>query len=78
MISLNNLWILHLLCDRIKYVYSFFEGGDSMTQKETTNIIIKLKEKGWSGDDIVAFLAYIATHEPSEGEAEQALNGKKD
>jgi len=49
-----------------------------MTQKETTNIIIKLKEKGWSGDDIVAFLAYIATHEPSEGEAEQALNGKKD
>ena len=42
-------------------------------QKRTTNIIIKLKEKGWSADEIIAFLAYIETHSPSEDEAKRAL-----
>lgn len=45
-----------------------------MTQKGTTNIIIQLKEKGWTGDEIVAFLGFIETHNPSEEELKKALN----
>ena len=47
-----------------------------MTHKETTNIIIKLKEKGWSADEIIAFIAYVSTHIPSEEEAKQAVERK--
>jgi len=41
------------------------------------NIIIRLKEKGWSGDDIIAFLAFIETHNPSEEEAKKAISLKE-
>ncbi|MBO6148575.1 MAG: hypothetical protein J6O55_04460 [Lachnospiraceae bacterium] len=44
-----------------------------MAQKETTNIIIKLKEKGWTADEIIQFLTFIETHIPSEDEARKAL-----
>lgn len=47
-----------------------------MIRRETTNIIIKLKEKGWTGDEIVAFLAFIETHNPSEEEAQSAIKAK--
>ena len=43
-----------------------------MPQKETTNIIIQLKEKGWTGDEIVAFLGFIETHNTSEEELKRA------
>ena len=43
-----------------------------MTQKETLNIIIKLREKGWSSDDIIAFLGFIETHNPTEEEIRKA------
>ena len=45
----------------------------AMTQKKATNIIIKLKEKGWSSDEILAFIAFIETHTPSEDEARKAI-----
>lgn len=44
-----------------------------MTQKETTNIIIKLKEKGFSAEEILEILTFIETHSPSEDEAKEAL-----
>ena len=47
-------------------------GGGGMTQKETLNIIIKLREKGWSSDDIIAFLGFIETHNPTEEEIRKA------
>lgn len=48
-----------------------------MTQKETTNTIIKLKELGLSGDEIIKFLAFVETHNPSEEEAMQAIDGQR-
>ena len=50
------------------------KGVSIMTQKGTTNIIIQLKGKGWTGDEIVAFLGFIETHNPSEEELKKALN----
>ena len=44
-----------------------------MTQTETTNMIIRLSEKGWTGKEILALIAYISTHCPSEQEAERAV-----
>lgn len=45
-----------------------------MTQKETTNIIIKLKEMGHTDKEIISFLTFIETHSPSEEEAKQAAD----
>lgn len=44
-----------------------------MTQKKTTNIIIKLKEMGVSAEEILEFLTFIETHNPSEEEAKASL-----
>ncbi len=44
-----------------------------MTQKESTNIIIKLLEKGWSYKDVVEFIAFVSTHNPSEDEVKKAI-----
>ena len=46
-----------------------------MTQKEATNIIIKLREKGWDGEEITDFIGFIETHNPTEEELKQS---KKD
>ena len=43
-----------------------------MTQKETSNIILKLREKKWSDKDITDFLLFIETHNPTEKEAEDS------
>ena len=42
-----------------------------MTNKETTNIIIMLRRMGLSGDEIVDFLGFIETHNPTEEELEE-------
>ena len=47
-----------------------------MTQKETTNIILKLKEKGWNDTEITEFLVYIETHFPTEEEAIRVFDDK--
>lgn len=39
----------------------------------TTNIIIALKERGWTSDEIIAFLAFIGTHNPSEEETKNLI-----
>ena len=39
-----------------------------MTQKETSNIILKLRQKGWVDKEITDFLLYIETHNPTEKE----------
>ena len=43
-----------------------------MTQTKTTNVIIKLAEKGWTGKEIVDFLGFIETHHASEEEVKKA------
>ena len=40
-----------------------------MTQTETTNTIIALRNEGWEFSKISAFLTFIETHKPSEEEA---------
>ena len=37
-----------------------------MSSKGATNIILRLKEEGWDGDKINAFIAFIETHSPTE------------
>ena len=39
-----------------------------MTQKEVTNIIIKLRKEGWSDKKISNFIGYIETHDPTDEE----------
>ena len=39
-----------------------------MTGKEVVNLIRKLKEKSMSGDEIIAIIEYIETHDPKERE----------
>lgn len=39
-----------------------------MTQKETTNIILELRKRGWSELEITNFLTIIETHNPTEEE----------
>ena len=40
-----------------------------MTQKESTNIIIALRNRGWAAEEITDFMAFIETHNPTEEEA---------
>lgn len=54
------------------------ERGNAMTQKESTNIIIKLKKKGWTGDEITEFIAFIETHNPTEQEVMELVGENKD
>lgn len=49
-----------------------------MTKKEATNIIIRLKKKGWSGDEITAFIAFIETHDPTEQEVMELMDKDED
>ena len=51
-----------------------------MTQTEATNIIIALRNEGWDGDKINAFIEFIETHRPTEEETsarEYRFNEKK-
>lgn len=43
-----------------------------MTAKEVANIIIKLRQKGWSEEEINDFIVFIETHTPTAEEAEAA------
>ena len=44
-----------------------------MSEQKTTNMIIKLKEKGWNAEEIISFLVYIGTHDPTEYEVNIVL-----
>lgn len=44
------------------------KADDSMTGKEVVKLIRKLREKGMSGDEIIAIIEYIETHDPKEQE----------
>ena len=50
------------------------QGGGAMTAKEVANIIIKLRQKGWSEEEINDFMIFIETHTPTAEEAENAKN----
>ena len=39
-----------------------------MTQRESTNIILELRKRGWSELEITSFIAIIETHNPTEQE----------
>ena len=39
-----------------------------LTGKEVANLNRKLREKGLSGDEILAIIEYIETHDPKEQE----------
>lgn len=43
-----------------------------MTAKEVTNIIIGLRNKGWTSDEIDDFFVFIETNTPTADEAEKA------
>ena len=47
------------------------------TKVENANIIIKLSKMGFSTSEIVEFIGFIETHEPSEEEVMQALEEAK-
>ena len=47
-----------------------------MTTKEAANIIIGLKRKGWSAEEIQDFILFIETHIPTQEEVEVKLEQK--
>ena len=48
-----------------------------MPQKETSNVIIGLRKKGWSDTEINDFLLYVETHTPTEEEARESKASAK-
>ncbi len=44
-----------------------------MAEKEASNIIIKLKQEGWSDQKINAFILFVETHTPTEEEARKII-----
>ena len=49
-----------------------------MTNKESTNMIIRLTQMGHTSKEITEFIAFVSTHNPSEDEVMSVLNEKKD
>ncbi len=47
------------------------------TKAENSNIIIALAEKGWPTDEIVSFIGFIESHEPTEKEVMEAVEKAK-
>ena len=47
-----------------------------MTAKEVANIIIKLRQKGWTEEEINDFMVFVETHTPTAEEAENAKTEK--
>ncbi|MBR6222270.1 MAG: hypothetical protein IKQ71_02400 [Lachnospiraceae bacterium] len=47
-----------------------------MTNKEATNIIIKLRELGLTDDQITDFIVFIETNTPTAEQAEKAKQKK--
>jgi len=43
-----------------------------MNMKETTNIIIALRRKGWTEMEINDFMVFIETNQPTSEQAEEA------
>ena len=41
-----------------------------MTAKERTNIIILLRQKGWTAEEINDFMVFISTHNPTSEETD--------
>ena len=51
--------------------------GDIMNTKETTNVILGLRAKGWDDTEISNFLMYIETHNPTEIEVQESIKNRK-
>ena len=47
-----------------------------MSSKGATNIILRLKEEGWDGNKINAFIAFIEAHSPTDEEVKRFLEHK--
>ena len=43
-----------------------------MNTKEVANIIIKLRQEGWTEEKINDFMVFVETHTPTADEAEKA------
>lgn len=48
-----------------------------MTQKEITNLILKLLEWDFNYEDIMELIFFISTHNPTESETREILNAKR-
>lgn len=46
--------------------------------RETSNIIIALRLKGWTEEEINDFMIFIETNNPTAEQAEEAKNHRKD
>ena len=47
-----------------------------MTSKEVANIIIGLRQRGWTEEEINDFIVFVETHTPTEAEAESSKKKK--
>ena len=47
-----------------------------MNTKEVTNIIIKLRQKGWTEEEINDFMVFVETNTPSAAQAEEAKKNR--
>lgn len=47
-----------------------------MTEREVANIIIALRNKGWTSDEIDDFFVFIGTNTPTAEEAEKAKENR--
>ena len=48
-----------------------------MTTREVANIYIRLRREGWSDTQIGDFVIFLATHNPTADEAEEAKKYQK-
>ena len=47
-----------------------------MTNKETANLILKLRETGWSDTEINELILFIETHVPTEEEVKNSRQNR--
>ncbi|MBQ9503785.1 MAG: hypothetical protein IJU93_02135 [Lachnospiraceae bacterium] len=48
-----------------------------MNTKEVANIIIRLRQEGWTEEKINDFIIFVETHVPTADEAEKAKNSNR-
>ena len=49
-----------------------------MTQFENANLIMYLRDKGWSDTEINELILFMTTHKPTEAEVKERAKQKKD
>ncbi len=48
-----------------------------MTRNERANVIVGLRERGWTDSEITDFMLYVATHVPTDDEIGKSIEEKK-